>query len=495
LDKFLHLTTKTVDLKFKLRFLLLLLPATCPAWSYAGPVDKLITYPAPKGELTTNSYQVTVNGRSIPVYPAKIGAADDNRRFKAVDDILRSEMYHDLAAFTYFDFQGRATITVRIKNPIRSAVVLPASAGIKPKIEKNSISFQVTQAGNFTVELNGEWVKSLHIFVNPIETTKPSTKDTNVIFFAPGIHEVSSLTITNNKTVYIAGGAVVRLIAREGEPYSLEPNGLRNYHLPAFNIRGNNIRFRGRGIIDASRLPTHARTIVDVSGNDILVEGIIIRDPPGWTVPLRGANRTTITNIKILGYRGNSDGIDICNSNNILVEKCFIRTNDDLIVVKTWEGYGKSRNITVTDCVLFNQLAHGLLVGPELREDVEDVVFKNCDIIHDQGREPLLRVFHSDASKIKNVRFENIRVAEADDLISIWVGKNASTHDKKYGTIKNVVFKNITAAGAPLHVSLSTASETAEIEDVTFDNVILNGKKMSRDHVKMNKSIKDVKVK
>lgn len=48
-----------------------------------------------------------------------------------------------------------------------------------------------------------------------------------------------------------------------------------------------------------------------------------------------------VTNVKLLGYRANSDGIDICNSRNVTVQGCFVRTLDDLIVVKTDKGQGR----------------------------------------------------------------------------------------------------------------------------------------------------------
>ena len=64
-------------------------------------------------------------------------------------------------------------------------------------------------------------------------------------------------------------------------------------------------------------------------------------------------------------------------------------------------------HVLVKNCVLWNQVAHALSIGAELRENVDDVAFENCDVIHDIGREWTLRVYHCDAATISNVRSES----------------------------------------------------------------------------------------
>ena len=450
-------------------------------------------YPAPVGEPLSNIYQVSVAGKNVPVYLAKIGAANDTRRFKAVDDLMHSADYFDTAAFAYFDMEGSVTIKVTFDQIIRTAKILPLSANIKALIYPNFILFKVSSPRNLTVEINGEWVKSLHVFINPVEKNIPEPNDPNVIFFGPGIHEVSNLIIGDNKTIYIAGGAIVKAIIGKDEKYSLEPSGLRNYP-PSFMLAGNHIKFTGHGIIDASKCPTHAGNLLFIKGTDITVEGVILRNSSGWTVPVFQSDHIAINNIKILGYRANSDGIDICNGRNITIENCFIRTNDDLVVVKCWQGQGPANHIIVKNCVLWNQLAHALLVGPELREKVDDVLFTNCDIIHDQGREWSLRIFQSDSTLVNNIRFENIRIEESHQLISLWIGKNASTFQKNSGKIQNVTFQHISAAGTPLSVELTGGDNQNGIKGVFFNDVKLNGKTLVKDDIHSNKFVQSVNI-
>ncbi len=54
-----------------------------------------------------------------------------------------------------------------------------------------------------------------------------------------------------------------------------------------------------------------------MKGKDIVVEGVIVRDASTRTIPIRESDGVTIRNIKLLGRRANSDGIDICNSDHV----------------------------------------------------------------------------------------------------------------------------------------------------------------------------------
>ena len=261
--------------------------------------------------------------------------------------------------------------------------------------------------------------------------------------------------------------------------------GLRTYS-PTLVLKGTNITLRGHGIIDGGLCPTHARNLLLVQGKDIRIEGVILRDSSTWTIPVRQCERVRIKNVKLLGYRANSDGIDICNSQDVTVEDCFIRTLDDLIVVKTDQRQGMAHRIVARNCVLWNEVAHALSIGAELREDVDDVLFSNCDVIHDKGREWTLRVYHCDAARIRNVRFEDLRIEESPRLISLWIGKAVWTRDEQRGHIESVSFKNIQAKADPLRVELTGFDESHRVEQVLFDNVIVNGRPLAPEAVKTN---------
>jgi hypothetical protein len=143
---------------------------------------------------------------------------------------------------------------------------------------------------------------------------------------------------------------------------------------------------------------------------------------------------------------------------------------------------------------LWNEVAHALSVGAELREDVDDVLFRDCDVIHDLGREWTLRVYHSDSARISNVRFENLRIEESPRLISLWIDKAVWSRDAERGHIQNVRFKNINVTSPSLRVELKGFDETHQIEDVVFDGVRVNGKPLSVADIKTNAFVRAVSV-
>ncbi len=450
--------------------------------------------PAPAGETLSSNYTVKVDGQPAPVYVARVAPADPALRWKAMDDKANSADFFETAAFAMFDMQGPVTVTVTCPQPIRSVKVLPASFGLKPEVQDHTLTLRLTEPKPVTVEVNGNWVGALHLFANPPEAPAPRPGDRNVLYYGPGIHEVSHQVVSDNQTVYVAAGAVVRGVIRPDEKYRISGySGLRTYS-PTFLLKGTNIAFRGRGIVDGTACSTHARNLLAVQGRDILIEGVVLRDSSTWTIPIRQSDRVTVRNAKLIGYRANSDGIDICSSRDVTVEGCFIRTLDDLIVVKTDQRQGPARRIVARNCVLWNEVAHALSIGAELREDVDDVLFADCDVIHDRGREWTLRVYHCDSARISNIRFENLRIEESPRLISLWIGKAFWTRDAERGRIEGVVFKDIQAAAEPLRVELKGFDEGHAVERIVFENVTVNGRPLAPADVKTNAFVRGVVV-
>jgi len=452
--------------------------------------SNVVIYPAPEGEVLNEKYHVYADNQAVPVYNAKVGAGSRWNRERAMDDLPNSHLFYDTAAFAYFDLKnGKVTITVAVSQFIDSAKILPVSYHIVPKIKGNTLSFEINRPQHLTVEINGEHVRSLHIFVNPEERNAPSPSDPNVIYFGPGVHTLSkSVEVGDNQTVYLSGGAVVRCFD--------DSTDVR----PSFILKGKNIVFRGRGIIDQENVNRmKARQMVSLSGEDIKIEGVILRNASVWTVTLRVADKVHIDNIKLLGHRANSDGIDICDSWDVLVENCFIRTLDDLIVIKTYNREKGSGRIVARKCVLWNEVAHALSIGAEIRQTVDDVLFTDCDIIGDHCREWSLRVYQCDKGVVKNIRFENIRIEESVRFASVWINQASWSTDVKRGYIENVVFKDITVSNHrpyPLkqEIELLGFDKEHAIKNVLIQNVVIKGKKVTIDDISKNGYVSDIKV-
>lgn len=465
-------------------FLLLIIYVGITSCKYSK--SNVIVFNAPEGEVLNEKYQVSVNGIDMPVYNARICTEDIQGRHRAGIQTLADSAY-DIAGFASFDLKkGPAKVSIAVSDLIASAKILPTSYGIIPTIKGNRLIFEVDKPQHITVEINGDHIRSLHLFVNPEEKDIPDPSDPNVIYFGPGIHEITSVPVGDNQTVYLAGGAIVRGV--------LDSNDSTNRN-SSFIMEGKNITFRGRGIFDQGAIPrVKGRSTMSVTVDGLKMEGVVLCNSSGWTVALRDCNDVHIDNLKIFGHRANSDGIDITACIDVLVENCFLRTWDDLIVVKTFRGVTQgARHIHVRKCVLYNELAHALSIGAEITRDIEDVLFEDCDIIGDHGREWTLRIYHTDAATVKNVRFENIRIEESVQFASLWINSAVWTSDTARGHIEDVVFKNIVVenSGYQLHKDFEFLGYDADhaIKNILIENVVINGRKVTQEDIRINPGI------
>jgi len=472
--------------------------------------EKVKVYPAPDEIELSKAFVVKVEEQNVPVFKTKIPSDEPIPRLNPTGGF-------GFTSIACFDMNESVTVSVEYPEKVESVKILPTSYGIHPTFEGNKITFQLNKPGHVTVEVNGDWHESLHILANPFEENIPDFNDPNVIYFGPGIHDVTNVTITDGQTIYIAGGAYLRCGVLDNEE-EIEIRG----HLrkpPTFILEGKNVSIRGRGIIDQTTIPKKVRryTILAQHSNNVTIEGVTIFDPSHWTIPIQSCDSVHVDNIKIIGWRGNADGVDITSSRDVLVENCFMRTFDDAVVIKSFGGYGEVKNIHTRKCVIWNELAHSLSIGAEVHENISNVLFEDCDVIHDIGRESALRVYHCDDAIISDVTFDNIRIEEARRLISCWIGKTRWTETEERGHIKNVTFKNIVATSAPIDTTLTGFQDGSDwkpyiirnhasmeligfdeehlIEAVVFDNVVLDGKKIQAKNVTSNEFVKDIQFK
>ena len=435
-----------------------------PGRSASGEV---VAYPAPPGIAASKDYTVTAGGKPVAVYTVKT-------------------LHGESASCAYFDFAGSVAVDVRSIRPAVGATILPASFGIAAAIEDRHVRFTLNRPRNLTLEVQGI-ERVLHLFANPLEADRPKPGDAGVIYFGPGVHDATTLQVPDGGTLYLAGGAILRGVIPADEKPIEEKNWAGNkVYRPLVQINGvQRAKICGRGIIDLGGLPHHARTAVVISrSQNVSVEGIILLDAPAWGVAMFESTNVHVNNVKEICRRVNSDGIDICNSREVVVENCFLRNNDDEICVKTTAPAPAqtSQNILVTDCVVWNERARGLGITSETRRNISHATFRDCNVIHDfsdpsNNECAALAILVSDSGTMRDIRFENIRVNDVRQLIHCWIGRDMWGHDLQRGRIDGVLFKDIRVTGNDFPRSrLLGCDATHAVENVTFDHLVIQGK-------------------
>lgn len=420
----------------------------------------LITYPNPEGGAALNSD-----------FTVKVRAGDGEWRDLDEYDTTVGGYRPSHASFVYFDTDGPVDVEVTYnRGTVSSAKIRPASKGLTPEINGNILNFTIPGPTKLSIEVNGDINHNLHLFANPLEVDPPSPDDPDVIYLGPGVY-YQDYTVPSNKTLYIAGGAVVK-------------GGV-------FLDNVTNAAVRGRGILDH---PSWRGVSVNYSEN-ITVDGIIVNDygmggGGGDLVDLQNSNNVTINNIKGFSYRSWTDGIDNLGSTNITVNDCFIRSGDDSMAFYTARPdsgfWGNVTNQTVTNMILMPDVARPINFGthgdPTDYEGgllINSVSFSNIDILLNDTASPMapIQFTNGDGNLIQNITFTDIRIEDQYvhsifNINNTWTGGQTGPGRG----VRNIYFKDITYTGDNTNSSnLTGYSTNRKVEDITFENLMVNG--------------------
>lgn len=421
--------------------------------------DRLVVYPVSDVSKTNTDFETKVrvkNGswQTIPNYSVKVAAMDGYK--KKVEQASQS----------YFAFQGEVEISVTFtKGAIETARIRPLSYGITPEIKGNTLTFKLNQPRNLSVEVNGDIFHNLHLFANPVYEQIPDKNAPDVIYFGPGLHTLkdNKLNVPSNTTVYIDGGAMV---IGQIEFDKVE-----------------NSRLLGHGIIEQSnRLPIRI-----AFSKNIKIDGVITSQ-----CLTGGSDGVTITNVKAISHVQWGDGMNVMASNNVTFDRVFNRNSDDCTTIYgTRHGFtGGCKNIVMKNSTLWADIAHPILVGTHGNTDnpeiLENIVYQNIDILdHKEAQldyQGVMSLNAGDSNLIRDVKFEDIRVENfrQGQLLNIRVFFNSKYCTSPGRGVENVLFKNINYQGAHSEVSVIEGyDDTRKVKNITFENLVLNGLKIS----------------
>lgn len=475
-------------------------------------------YDFAKQEPRSEDAELIVEGCDCPLHIARVSAVPINRRWPGYQ---RSLDQTELASFGMFATDGPAQVVVRPHRSWSNAVVRPLASKCEITETDGEIRFTIPGPGYYSVELDGSH-NALLLFADSMECAKVSVSDSNVRYFGPGYHEAGLIELHENETLFFDEGAVVFGYIKA--------------------IDANNIRIVGHGILDGSHnveqpLPnvnpqlleeqrrkgfeitnvTRDNTIQLEYCDDVIIDGITIRDSLVYSVRPICCRRLKIENLKVIGnWRYNSDGINSHNSEDVVIRQCFLRTYDDTICVKGFDyeqneadmvhngiTYDVARNILVEKCVLWNDWGHTLEIGAETRaREICAVTFRNCDIIHHS--EVACDVLNVDYAVVHDITYEDIRVEYQDvcqrqrlqmsdddvfqenpestylpSLISvnIFLVPEYAKDGIKRGINHSIHFKNISVIAPRMPESfIGGYDEQHQSHDIFIENLSLNGK-------------------
>lgn len=131
-----------------------------------------------------------------------------------------------------------------------------------------------------------------------------------------------------------------------------------------------------------------------------------------WNLHLYQCNKVNVSSLVIKNGEGPStDGIDIDSCEEIIINNCDIKGNDDNIAVKSgrdflsYKNNVPSRKIRIENCIF--REGSGICFGSETAGGIEDIIVRNCEF-YDTGAAIRLKSFSNRGGYIKNIEVNNI---------------------------------------------------------------------------------------
>ncbi len=412
-------------------------------------------------KLLNTDFEVEINGNKCEVRECRVSALPFNRPWPGTQRPINQS---ESAGFVSFSADEEVEIKVKRKKNFNNALIRPLSKNVSVDVKNGEAIFKLKNPGNYVLEF-GDTHNVLHIFYNEIKEYPDAKKAT--MYFGPGMHFPGVIYLRDNDTVYIDENAVVfGSIYTEG---------------------AKNVKIYGGGVIDNSseeRLTencyeNHTKgTFRIYNSEDISVSDIIFTNSSTWVMSMFNCKNITINNVKIVGHwRYNTDGIDIVNSKNVLIENSFIRSFDDTISIKAiYEHPDPVENITVDNCVMWCGWGKNCEIGIETAGvEYKDIVFRNCDLIHNSlGAMCISNGCYAD---MHDILFENINVElQSDTMLEVIQYENAQEYDANGETMKPWLILNRNTPYAirrksPHGIVRKAYDKLGDIHDIVYKNI------------------------
>ena len=505
----------------------------------------MITYSIFKHEWKTSNYpcevpkskdyRVYINGEEIPVYTCRISSYPFNIWWQGHQrPVNQTEIvsYVNLIA----DEDVRIEVEPLTQTAYKRIMLKPYSKGIKTEQINNRIVFTLKENGSYVLELD-DYHGLLYVFNNkPIACDNPETV---TYYFDKGVHFPGKIVLKSNESIYVDKDALVYgcIYAENAE----------------------NIKIYGNGIFDDSGEERFSEPCYEpyTNGNvkfydctNVKIHGVGFTNSAIWCVNLFHCSDVEIDGIKVFGqWRYNTDGIDIVNSEGIVIRNSFVHSFDDTIVVKGIDRYASysNKDMLIENCVLWCDWGKTCEIGLETNcPEYDNIIFRNCDIL--RAGNTACDIQNGDCADVHDILFEDIRV-ELEDFYtpamlqpeqSIVYDKHNELEipaiinivntrfrkkydfmdgmqsampyekqpgDKLFASVRNITFKDIQVycdekifervnPKEAIWLIVRNTIDTSTYSDITIDNISMNGKCLAREEmsIELIGNIENVKI-
>lgn len=467
--------------------------------------DGLVTYPDLPGAVRSPLYTVKVNGTALFV------------------EKLTKYSPEMQVHYAHCSLGGAeaATIEVGVNESFSAYKLSPKSKNLQATKTGNTVAF--SSGPNYLI-FQPDSKDLLFLLIDPKEEDPPHLGDTNVksiadydvddtgatletakiqsainaasgaaqniLYFPPGKYKVGELWLKSDMTLYLAGGAILYGADKPDDfnkgSGGVDIEGCSHGVIRMYQVE--NVKVLGRGIIDGNGKAIRAQNDTKINlfkieeSSNILIDGILVRDPSFWNTLIYRSDLVTIQNYKMINCRpttttyNNTDGVNFDESTNGKLYNAFLYTGDDSMATKNEEPSGTidTKNILHQKVVAYSNSV-GCKIGTKtMGKALSDVTFKDIDVVKG-GR--ALNIDAYDTAVVSNITFEDIRIEGADSsVIALELNDPPDWRDAaNTSIIKDIYFTNVSSDVKKV-INLHGKSASVNISGVHFKNFTVGGK-------------------
>ncbi|MBQ8300959.1 MAG: glycoside hydrolase family 28 protein [Clostridia bacterium] len=324
------------------------------------------------------------------------------------------------------------------------------------------------------------------------------------IYFPPGEYVTGTIELKSNMTLHIDSGAVI-LGSDDPKDYPMITKEI----LPGYTREGHsglikamhceNVSIIGRGTVDGRgqnwwnnpQNQHRPRAIQPILCNNVLIDGITVKNSAMWTVHPVCCNNVTINGITIKNPSDspNTDGVNPESCSNVHISNCTIDVGDDCLTLKSGteddllQKQYPCENIVVTNCTMLN--GHGgVVIGSEMSGGVRNVTISNC-VFNGTDRGIRMKTRRKRGGYIEDVIISNILMdkvfvpfvingyyqcggTDPNDMELFNLEKNPLSDDTPL--IRNINISNIRAKNVTASAGYIYAIPEQPVEGLTLSN-------------------------
>lgn len=369
----------------------------------------------------------------------------------------------------------------------------------------------------------GDGVQDDTLFIQAAIMACP--KESRVLIPA-GIYKITSLFLKDDIRIELSRGAVLSA-ETDRDKFPVFPGMIQSYDedgeynlgtwegnpLPMFSgiitgVNSKNVLIYGAGEIDGNasdkidnwwynakkmRGAFRPRMIFLNRCENVVIEGITVRNSPSWNIHPYFSNHLRFLNLTVLNPKDspNTDGLDPESCKDVEIAGVYFSLGDDCIAVKSGKIYmGSTYRVPAEDIVIRQccmRDGHGsITIGSEMAGGVRNLTVRDCLFLNtDRGLRIKTRRGRGKDAVIDGVLFENIRMdhvmtpfvinsfyyCDPDGYSEYVRTKEALPVDERTPDVRTLVFHNIEATNCHVAAAFFYGLPEQKIHNITMEHI------------------------